>query len=180
MSEFSESYHVYNMPQIKLSEVMSENSIPSYVFREQNNWTAFFPKTDPYMFNMQIPRIISNTLLYFVNAEDHGWSYTIYNNNEMVSGYNCEWSSGEIMINESDLNADNLKNLFPDKINTEQLNTILHPESFNDIFKNTPAYSFAQMLGLSNYQWLSFQYLSLDDSRNELDSSDYDFMKVLL
>lgn len=79
------------------------------------------------------------TLIQFVNAEAHGWYFSVYENNKRVCHYECLWSE-DIEINDEELDYDVLMKLIRDsnsswKTNKQELENMLHPQSFQAIFK---------------------------------------------
>lgn len=48
----------------------------------------------------------------------------------------------------------------------DQFEKILTPSLDQNFWTNPPAYAFAQMIGLTHYEWLSYEYFSRDEEKD--------------
>lgn len=87
----------------------------------------------------------------------------------MVCHYECWWEA-EIEIDEEGFDSKVLDELIAQdgeaKTGANTLSEILHPQDFDDII-NSPAYRFAELVGLPHYKWLSYHYVEQSFDREE-------------
>jgi len=167
MSEFSDSYHLRRHDPREGVNLLKRTGLKGFVFPASNGWISLVVDGSELMPNDELIKVNYGTLVHFVNAEDHGWYFSIYNDSKQVCHYECMWSY-DIEIDDSKLNYDVLMELIQSNnternIEKQDLEQILHPQSFEEIFEEPSSPSrIADLLGLENYQWVSFQYVAQD------------------
>lgn len=100
MSQFSASYHLLTLDQQDAVKLLKSANLHGYVFPEKNGIVTFVIKQEQTSeFSCCEQLLIHNTkpLVFFINAEDHGWSYEIYDKNEYVAGYSSNFNDEGIM-----------------------------------------------------------------------------------
>lgn len=100
MSEFSASYHLITSNQQDVVKILKNANLHGYVFPEKNGIVTFVVEHDERSeFHCSKQLLIHNTkpLVFFTNAEDHGWSYEIYDKNECVASYSSYSNDDELM-----------------------------------------------------------------------------------
>ncbi len=174
MSEFSQSYHVASDRQEDAVELLQRAGLGGWVFPPSNGWISFLP--DPDEFGTPAPALITanaGTLLYYLNAEDHGWTFTIWQGPEVACAYGCSWEDGlEIQDSALDLNlvgqivSVNALEPHTAKLTIERL---LRPESREHLLAyavhtegRNPGHGFAEAIGLEHFPWLSTDYVKRD------------------
>jgi hypothetical protein len=100
-------------------------------------------------------------LLHFVSAEDHGWSFTLFDRGKIVSGYRCDWED-DITVNDSSFSREALQRLVPsaDPELLDEFERRMHPRDFDELLALNRSRLLAQVLGLEHYEWLAYDYLA--------------------
>lgn len=167
MSEFSDSYHLRSQISLEGVNLLNKADLRGFVFPESNGWVTLVAEGSDLMPNEKLIEANCGSLIQIVSAEDHGWYFSVYENDKRVCHYECSWSEGIEIIDE-ELNYDVLMKLIRDnnsleKTNKQELENMLHPQSFKDIF-NVPSAStqIASLLGLKYFSWVSFHYVVND------------------
>lgn len=89
----------------------------------------------------------------YIFAEDHGWELRVFNKDELVFEYKCDWTD-EILVEKNLFDIDIIKELIANQ--GQSIHDI--DEIFDLIdydFEDLPAYQLANKLGLVHYEWLS-------------------------
>ena len=166
MSEFSESYHLLCSNYLDGISLIKSAGLKGFVFPESSSWATIVLEGSDFK---PIKKIIeSNTgiLVHFVNAEDFGWYFSIYDGNKKSCHYECMWQD-EIEIADEEFSMDVFES-FVQQCNSgtivdkKEVEGLLHPKGVDTIFNKKPAYRIADLLGLKNYQWVSFEYVGYD------------------
>ncbi len=80
MSEFSTSYHLITSKQQDAIDLLTRADLHGYIFPEKNGIVTFVIQQDRMAeFTRCEQLLLHNTkpLIYFINSEDHGWSYEL-------------------------------------------------------------------------------------------------------
>lgn len=176
MSEFSESYHLYVNHQENGINLLKKAALKGYVFPPSNQWVTVLPEGPYSQPNEQLIQANQELLLHFIHAEDHGWACSIYEKNILVSHYECMWDD-EVHINKIDLNLEKLLNIINNNqelqqpFSVEELNELLNPLDVEAVFEANIVDEFTQLIGIKNYEWVSFDYISRlqEHNSNEFD-----------
>lgn len=171
MSEFSESYHLATQHQQDAVDLLKKAQTRGFVFPNTNQWVTFVAETTEY--GDIDSRIISanrGTLLHYVHAEDHGWEFSVYEGPVCKTRYACRWDD-DIEVEDDQLDISLVERLVAQhdaKGGVEDLGSLFHPTDMDTIFEDldtgTPADRFSRLLGLANASWISWHYLTKDDS----------------
>ncbi|WP_424767592.1 hypothetical protein [Paenibacillus sp. sgz302251] len=106
--------------------------------------------------------------MHYIFAVDHGWELRIFNKDELVFEYKCDWTD-DIQIEKNLYDIALIRQLI-----TEQGNSAEDIESLFDLNEDVftseepPAHTMAQKLGLVNYEWISADYLDRDELDQEI------------
>ncbi len=163
MSEFSESYHLRTDNQQDVVNLIKETNNKGYVFPAQNGWVTFVVEGSAFDIDESVISQNPGILVHYIFAEDHGWELRVFRKDDLIFEYACGWTD-EIQIEKSVFNIDVLTELI-----MEQGNSAEGIESLFDVGEETfnmeqpPAYTVAEKLGLTYYEWLSADYLGRDD-----------------
>ncbi|WP_308639370.1 hypothetical protein [Paenibacillus silvisoli] len=167
MSEFSESYHLVGRDSQVGIDLLARSALTGYVYPAINEWITLLPSGPIYEPNEALIANNRSMLLYYAYAEDHGWSFSLYERDVRICHYECTWEE-IIMHNTSELNAEKLLafiNSRPSRdhdVTSEQLEALLSISDFDEMFEQVPAYRFARWLGLTHYEWQSYEYVAGD------------------
>ena len=161
MSEFSESYHLRSERQEDAVELLRRAKLKGYVYQPASGWVTFLAEQGVIEPDRRIVGVARQPLLHYVSAEDHGWSFALYDGSKIVSGYRCEWDD-DIQVDDSQYLRKALQQLVtslqPSLL--DEFEKQLHPTDFDELFEADPSKVFAQALGLAHYDWLSYDYVA--------------------
>lgn len=163
MSEFSESYHLRSERQEDAVELLRRAKLKGYVYQPVNGWVTFLAEQGVFEPDRRIVDAARQSLLHYVSAEDHGWSFALFDGAKVVSGYRCEWDD-DIRADDSQYSRAALQNLIPPLQSAllDDFEKQLHPTDFDELFEADPSKVFARALGLTHYDWLSYDRLAYD------------------
>jgi hypothetical protein len=163
MSEFSESYHLRSERAEDAVELLRRARRKGYVYQPTNGWVTFLAEEGVFEPDERIVAAASHPLLHYVSAEDHGWSFALFDRGKVVSGYRCDWDD-EIRVDDSRYSRAVLQQLVPSAAPAlfDDFERWLHPTDFDELFEAEPSKLLAQALGLENYDWLSYDYMARD------------------
>lgn len=161
MSEFSESWHLVADGAPEGEALLRRAGRPGWVFAPAGGWVTIVPdagfgELDPAGF------AAANTglLVHYVNAEDHGWAFTVFDGAAPVCAYEAEWTFDlaadtsrldvEALVTRLtaagiDCDAAAVAPLVSDELDEDAL--------FADPFTN-PGHRFAALLGWAEFSWL--------------------------
>ncbi|WP_201280762.1 hypothetical protein [Paenibacillus lutrae] len=140
--------------------LIKQSGNEGYVYEESNGWVTFV--IEGAVFDIKDSVIFYNPgyLVHYRYMEDHGWQFRIFDKDEMVFEYTCDWTD-ELRIEKNSYELALIKEWI-----YEQGNSV---EGLEDLFDGTahhsdrsPAYAVAQKIGLVHYQWLSANYIDAD------------------
>lgn len=174
MSEFSQSYHLASDEQDDAVDLLRRAGSRGWVFAPSNGWVSFLPEPDEFGSPSQaVIAANTGTLLYYLNAEDHGWTFTIWRVTDPVCAYGCSWE-GELEVEDASLDMSvvnqivSVNALEPDtaRLTAERL---LHPESREHVLAyavhtegRNPGHGFAEAIGLEHFHRLSTEAVLRD------------------
>ena len=179
MSEFSQSYHLASDEPKEAVALLERAGLPGWVFPPSNGWVTLLPETDT--FGSPVKALVkanTGTMIYYVNAEDHGWTFTIYQGRKVVCAYGCSWDD-ELEIENAKLDLDVIDhivqaNALEPMTSREQIRALLEPESLEQLaayWQHTemrnPGHGFAEAIGLEYFHWISADYVTKDGGKVE-------------
>jgi hypothetical protein len=157
MSEFSASYHIRTNDKTKVVDLIKDSDNKGYVFEETNGWVTFLIDGPAFNINESVLLCNPGLLVHYIYAEDHGWEFRVFNKDEMIFEYKCDWTD-EITIEKELFDVSIIKELI-----ASQGNSIRDVEELFDLndfdFEEPPAYVLATKLGLVHFEWLSVDYI---------------------
>lgn len=171
MSQFSEIYYLYSTDQNDGVGLLRRAWLRGFVYPSSNNWVTIIPNGSKFQ---PIKRLINSNrgvLLHLINAEDHGWSVSIYDGKKRTFHYECTWEE-EIEINQDEYNRDRfveLANTNPNKlklITPLDVTKIFYISDFEQLFENHPVNQIAELLRLEHFEWMSYDYLQNEIKEN--------------
>ncbi len=172
MSEFSESYHTSAQTQSEGEALLRRAQTPGFVFPPANGWVTVVPKDETHYGepNDSIIRSSVGTLLYYLNAEDHGWAFTVYQDGGLRGSYECRWED-DVSVNDTNLDLDFMASVAASHGSEfqqarQELERLLHPPSIESVFGidpndplANPGHLFAELLGLKHYSFIAPAYM---------------------
>jgi hypothetical protein len=167
VSEFSESYHLRSERADDAAELLRSVKRKGYVYPPVNGWVSFVADGGVFEPDAGIVSAARQPLLHFVSAEDHGWSFTLFDRGKAVCRYNCAWED-DIVADDSGYSREALMRLVPsaDPESLDELERRKHPTDFDELLGFNASRVLAQGLGLEHYEWVAYDYVasdSLDD-----------------
>jgi len=146
--------------------MLNQVKLKGYVFPSGNGWVTFLAEKGDFKLNKKIASAARQPLMHYVNAEDHGWEFTLINNGIVECRYGCDWND-RIKIDDKAYSRDNLVRLIPGLSRSLLLEfeKTMHPTRREHLFDGGSARLFAQAMNLEHYDWLSFDYVDGDFSR---------------
>jgi hypothetical protein len=163
MSEFSENYHLRSNRTEDAVEVLRRAGRKGYVFPPAGDWVSFVVDEGVFEPDEKVVAAASLPLLHFVSADDHGWSFTLFDRGTAVSAYASEWEN-DITSDDSGYSREALQRLVP-SLDSELLDEFerrMHPKDFDELLALSRPALLAQALGLEHYEWLNYDYMATD------------------
>lgn len=160
MSEFSESYHLRSTDANEAVALLKRSGRKGYVFPPANGWVSFVAENHNFEPDPAIVGANQGLLLHYVSAEDHGWSFALFESTAEKCRFSCQWEN-DVEIDPSRYVPANL-GLSGLKIDDGELERIVSLDTIDDVIAEEPAKKFAELMGLPHYEWLSFDYVARD------------------
>ncbi|MCL2252786.1 MAG: hypothetical protein FWC12_12845 [Treponema sp.] len=157
MSEFSCSYHLKTENINDCIDLVKKANVSGFLFPMKNGWVSFVIDEPDFKFSKKLIDANDGVLLNFINAEDHGWSFEIFNKNDKVCRFECDYTKNNDCFYEKCI--ENRDCIFDDA-QCKVLEKIFSIEK-NEVIKND-ANEFAIGMGLNFYEWVSYDYISRD------------------
>lgn len=170
MSEFSESVYLRASEREAGVEWLRDNQLAGYVLEPRGNWVQVFPDWGKER-NSEVKKAAmqrsSQLAIYYCFAVEQRWAFAVYQEGERKFEYECIW---EIDVYEIDgITIDELAGLFD--VAADELGSLLYTgggdRSREELMDN--AAEFADLLGLPNYAWASFEYADMDAEATGMD-----------
>ncbi|MFT3781222.1 MAG: hypothetical protein QM790_04335 [Nibricoccus sp.] len=163
MSEFSESYHLRSADIGEGVALVRRSGLKGYVFPPANGWIPIVIAEHSFAPDQRVVSQNTGTLLHFVSAEDHGWAFALFQGNEAVSTYDCEWDY-DVRIDDSRY----AKAPIAETLGVEAdralaaIEAVLHPADIDAAIESQPAQAFGEAMGLPRFDWFSYDYVARD------------------
>ncbi len=100
MSQFSTCYHLITSNQQDAVNLLKSANLHGYVFPEKDGVVTFVIQQEQMSeFNCCEQLLMHNTkpLVFYINSEDYGWSYEIYDKNECIVNYSSSFNEEGVM-----------------------------------------------------------------------------------
>jgi hypothetical protein len=161
MSEFSESYHLRSEWAEDAIDLLRRAKRKGYVYPPVNGWVTFVADEGAFEPDERTVAAATHPLLHYVSAEDHGWSFELYDGPRVACAYRCDWDN-DIRVEDSRYSRAALQQFVP-SAQPELLDDFesqLRPQDFEALFESEPSKLFAQAVGLEHYDWLGYDYVA--------------------
>jgi hypothetical protein len=200
MSEFSCSYHLKSDSVDDCVDLIKRANTTGFVFPAREGWISFVVDEPDFIFSKKLIDANDGVLLQFINAEDHGWTFEVFNKNTRMCKFECSYSedeeeddydeTGESSFDE----IDDFTRYFPciyshekyvdnwDGLFSQEQSSILDRTLSMD--KKTPPLErvtvsdFTTGMGLYFYEWVSYDYISNDPPTSYGEYTDLQITKV--
>lgn len=178
MSEFSESYHLRTKDTEEAVNLIKKSGIKGFVFKEENGWVSFVVDGSEFKPNKKILSKNEGIIVHYANAENYGFFISIYHRSKLVSHYELIFWDEEIYndspnIKDEELDISIMYQLIKQNINEislEELTALLYPDNLENTYDNKFVIRLANLIGLTNYSWISYHYLSNAFEKKELEN----------
>lgn len=181
MSQCSVSFHLRSKNSQEVVDLLKGCGLNGYVFPSVSNWTTFVCEEEHIEKNDRLINANTGLMVYYSFAEEYGWEFSIFKANKKICSYGCLWGGpifdedGEIIIdengelleiesisiNDSNLNINELLELIEnDSSKVNKMKEILYPKSIQEAIESSPYYTFAELLGIENIDWISYGIVS--------------------
>jgi len=163
MSEFSESYHLRDVNIDEGVDLLRRSGLMGYVFPSINNWVSIVAEKNSFAPDRRIVSQNKGLLLHYVSAEDHGWSFALFEGKKLVSAYDCNWDD-EVHINDSRYSFEPLARIFGknSKKRILAIEHIFHPKNIDEAIDTEPSVVFAKAMKLPHFEWFAYDYVAHD------------------
>ena len=81
-----------------------------FVFPEMNGWVTFIIEGPAFEISESVVSENPGLLVHYSYTQDHGWGLTIFDKDEIISAYSCDWTN-EISIEKDELDLYLLREL---------------------------------------------------------------------
>ena len=134
MSEFSESYHLRSERIEDAIELLRRAKRKGYFYQPVNGWVTFLAEEGVFDPDGRIVGAASQPLLHCVSAEDHEWSFALFERAKVVCGYRCDWYTNQIRVDDSKYSRAALQYFVPSAKPTlpDDLERRVHPNDIRD------------------------------------------------
>jgi len=157
MSEFSCSYHLKSESIDDCVSLIKRANVSGYIFPPKDGWVSFVTDEPDFEFSENLIGANEGVLLNFSNAEDHGWSFEIYNGKEKVCQFMCDYIEGIKCTPKNGI--ENRNGLF-NKNQAAMLDRLFAMDNNTPLDEWALASDFAVGMGLYFYDWVSYSYVS--------------------
>lgn len=166
MSEFSESYHLRSDRREDAIELLQRAGLKGFVYPPGNGWVTFLAEDAMFKPDSRVVTAARQPLLHYVSAEDHGWSFCLFEQATPVSRYHCYWND-DVQFDDAGYSRPALERVVPtaQRARLDELEQHLRPEDIDAAVGSDTAKLLAEALNLENYDWLSYDYIERDMAR---------------
>lgn len=170
MSEFSESYHLRTERIEDAIDLLRQAELKGYVYQPVNGWVTFLADESSFQPDERIISAARQPLLHYVCAEDHGWSFELFDHAKVVCSFGCDWNN-DIEIDDRNYSRAVLERYVPSAQPglLDNFDQHMRPKDFDELYESGPAKLFAQAMGLEHYDWLAYDYMANDYSESPED-----------
>lgn len=166
MSEFSESYHLKDAATGDGVRLLRSAGRRGFVVPERNGWVAICPEGGLFEVDPKLVEHNRGILLHYTHAEDHGWSFSLFDGTQSLGSYSCEWTEDLLVLHSFELpTVERLLGPVFSGLGDEETRRLLQPADIDELISAKPAETFAKRVGLSHFEWTSFDYLVADQER---------------
>lgn len=160
MSEFSESYHLRTSDTNAAISLLKRAGRKGYVLPASEGWVSFVAERNNFEPDAAIIQANEGLLLHYVSAEDHGWSFSLFDAAAEKCRFACQWEN-DVEIDPSRYAPETLERLRVE-FDSGELMRIVSLDTIDAVVEEAPSRRFAELMKLPHYEWLSFDYVARD------------------
>ena len=170
MSEFSESYHLFTSNQEEAVNLIRACGLRGFALIPENGWVSFVVEDGRFEPDPRVTDQNHICLLHYVNAEDHGWSFELFDGSRSVCRYRCDWDD-EVRPDMSDFRPAEVSRLLGNEIAGRLAAVIpqFTPKTIDELFEHETAYDFARAVALPHYEWFCYDGVAACHVRGDKD-----------
>lgn len=163
MSEFSESYHMRSTRTEDAVRLLHDLGLSGFVYPAGSGWVTFVADGGNFEPDQRIISAVQQPILHFVSAEDHGWSFTLFDHGNAVCAYSCDWND-DVNFEDSQYSRSALQKYIPaaKAAALDEFEQQMYPSSFEEVCEVEASTLFAKAVGLENYSWVAHDYIARD------------------
>ena len=171
MSEFSESYHLFTKDQNEGVRLLRRAWLRGFVFPETNHWVTLVASGSMFKPNKRLIYSNKGMLIHLINAEDHGWSISVYDGRKRTFHYACTWEE-DIEIDQEEYNRERMVQLINNNPHRTQTVTplditkVFYAADVEELFERDPVAQITKLLGLVHFEWTSYEYMTREYQEN--------------
>lgn len=173
MSEFSESYQLRGEDQQAGVATLGRGRLSGWVLAPGGGWTTLIPAVEfrgEYLHQLMAASG-PQPILYYMHAEDHGWSFAWAVGGAVEFTYSCDWDDDIDVRTSAADEADFARRIAVLGISGD-LSWLLDEATIDRMLMSGdhPAPMFARAVGLTNFEWLSGSYVLADEGPDDPDA----------
>ncbi|MBK8477672.1 MAG: hypothetical protein IPL39_15635 [Opitutaceae bacterium] len=163
MSEFSESYHLRGTDIDEGVALVRRSGLKGYVFPPANGWIPIVIADHSFAPDQRVVSQNTGTLLHFVSAEDHGWTFALFEGDKAVSAYDCGWDD-DVRVDLSRYAKAPIAEMLGVEADRAiaAIEAVLHPADIDAAIDSQPAQTFAEAMRLPRFEWFAYDYVARD------------------
>ncbi len=169
MSEFSECFYLRSDNPQDGIDLLKRAGFQGAVFKPSHNWVTVIPDSPMNEAVESMKSVNKGSLLHYMYAEDHGWSFSIFKQDEQIFHYDCSWED-DIEINDKEVHMEAVEEFLLDPSEMSDFNDLLYPNSIDDLADDPRSRKFAGLIGLEYFEWMSWDYITRTDPEYFKDS----------
>ena len=179
MSEFSESYHIRSDNIADGIALLQDIKLEGIVFPPTNGWVSFIVQGDLNEHIETVAKAWNKRLMHYMYAEDHAFMFNYFDLGDRVTGALATWEE-ELHIETEDLKYEILKMFLAEPTDDLELMALFSFKEVSQVYEHRMAYRFAQLMGITHYQWLGGGIMERPDLIKETleRSSGAEYVKV--
>jgi hypothetical protein len=173
MSEFSESYHLRSNKAEDAIQLLQSVRRKGYVYQPAGGWVSFVAEGGTFEPDERIVAAAKHPILHFVSAEDHGWSFGLYDKGKPVSRYGCAWEN-DVTVEDAEYSRDAIQRLVPSAHapSLDEFERRMHPADIDEVIEVRVSRIFAEAIGLEHYEWLAYDSIASDSPDDHPDVTE--------
>jgi len=160
MSEFTDCYHLRTDNQEEGISLLKRTGLKGYIFPAANGWVTLVSEKYDFEENEELIKENEGILLHFVYGDDHGWYFTVYEKEKEICHYSNMWE--EEIEDDSRFDEEYIYKLIQEN---ESKDREIEREELQSILEDPQ--EFADLIGLTNYEWISYHYIDMESERGE-------------
>ena len=156
--ENSETYHLKCDHLERAQALLQRAGVHGYVIPE-GEYAAIVPEGEQFVLNHRLVKANTGILLRYYYSEENAFGFDLMEKDEVVSSYECCWSSG-FSVYDADFSKEAMRRLLGEK----DWEACLRVSSLEEVDERELQVEFARLVGLTCFEWLSYDEIQRDES----------------